>query len=89
MKNSRTNQIDFDYNAEIRGKVQYFDFNGNLVIEYPMIELHLWLSKEEYPLDNRYLDDNWVKLSTEFYNFKNPSKHIAKNTQQETNRDLK
>jgi len=38
---------------------------------------------------DQYIDQNWVIATSSFWNDKNPSKHLAKNTSQETNRDLK
>ena len=38
---------------------------------------------------SEYIDDNWEWLTKEFYNFKNPINHLAKNTEQETLRSIK
>jgi len=77
-------KLDFTYNAEINGKVQYFDVNGKMVIEYTLDELHLWMYKTGYNMSDSYLDANWIFLTTEYYNFKNPAEFKSNNTYSQT-----
>ena len=82
--------IDFKYNAQINEMVQYFNTDGSLAIQYPYSELEKWADKRFDEMDahevDSHIDDNWVKVSTDFYNFKNPSAFKSKNTEQETRR---
>ena len=88
-------QIDFEYNSHCdkTEQVQYFYSDGKLAGSYKYDDLWFWAFKEFWNIDEdeleKYIDDNWVRISTEFYNFKNPNSFQSANTEQETNRDLK
>lgn len=85
--------IDFSATAEQNGIIEYYNQNGEVVKTYPIEKLDNFvyehgMNKDEESVE-KYIDNNWSMVTEVFYNEFNPSGHVAKNTEQETLRDMK
>lgn len=73
-------KIDFSYNAQDdkTNEVQYFDTDGKMVAKYPYEMFLIWMDKSfDFEIGSKeetdYIDANWIKLTTDFYNEMQPS----------------
>ena len=76
--------INFNITRENNnGQVEYFNSRGQAVKTYELHELNEWTQNETFVSDvflTEYLDENWVDLTTRFYNAMNPTEFKSQNT---------